>query len=241
MNGKKISSLELMKDALEIASKSDIAIVFAGLSDELESEGWDNPDLKLPYGQDDLIREIARINKNTVVVLFSGIPLNMEKWINDVPAVLQAWYPGQECGNALAAILKGDVNPSGKLPVTFPKRWEDSPAYGNYPGKDGQVEYKEGIMVGYRYFDSFQIEPQFPFGHGLSYTRFNYDSMSATKTNERIVIEFQIGNTGEREGTEIAQLYVGNPGNLVYKPLKELKAFSNVPLKSGEKSELLFR
>ena len=128
----------------------------------------DKTDIVLPEGQDDLIRAVAKVNKRTVVVLINGSPVGMEPWIDSVPTVVEAWYPGQEGGNAIARVLFGEVNPSGKLPDSFPKRLEDTPSFGNYPGSEGKVYYKEGIFVGYRYYDTKHVEPRFPFGHGLS-------------------------------------------------------------------------
>ena len=140
--------------------------------------------LDLPAGQDELIQAVAKANKNTIVVINAGGPVLMGKWIEQVPAVLHMWYGGQEGGNAIASILFGDANPSGKLPVSFVKRWEDSPAYGHYPGENLQVEYAEGIYVGYRYFDTRNVEPLFPFGYGLSYTKFAYSDLKVSPSKK---------------------------------------------------------
>ncbi len=164
--------------AAALAAASDVALVFVGLSDEWESEGFDRPDMELVGDQAALIEKVAAANANTVVVLNTGSPITMN-WLDKVAAVVQAWYPGQECGNAIADVLFGDVNPSGRLPQTFPRRLEDNPAYINYPGENGKVHYGEGIFVGYRYYDKKKIEPLFPFGYGLSYTTFAYRNPSA--------------------------------------------------------------
>ncbi|MGA9350535.1 MAG: glycoside hydrolase family 3 C-terminal domain-containing protein [Anaerolineae bacterium] len=164
--------------AAALAAASDVALVFVGLSDEWESEGFDRPDMELVGDQAALIEKVAAANANTVVVLNTGSPITMS-WLDKVAAVVQAWYPGQECGHAIADVLFGDVNPSGRLPQTFPRQLEDNPAYINYPGENGRVHYGEGIFVGYRYYDKKKIEPLFPFGYGLSYTTFAYRNPSA--------------------------------------------------------------
>ena len=158
--------------------QADVAIVVVGRYPKLEGESFDVKTMDLPAGQDELIAAVEKANPRTVVVLNTGDPVTMTKWIDTTPALLDMWYGGQEGGNALAAILFGDANPSGKLPVTLPKRFEDSPAYGHYPGENLHVDYAEGIYVGYRYFDTKNVEPQFPFGFGLSYTTFEYSDLT---------------------------------------------------------------
>ena len=165
----------------------------------------------------------------------------MDPWLAQVPAVLQAWYPGMEGGNALARVLFVEVNPSGKLPCTFPQKLEDSPAHalGAYPGKDGTVRYEEGLLVGYRWYDTKAIEPLFPFGHGLSYTKFEYSGLrlvvGAGAQGPVVTVEFELANTGAREGAEVAQLYVHQAKPGLPRPFKELKGFRKVSLKPGEK------
>jgi beta-glucosidase len=171
---------ELLREAVAAARGTDVALVFAGLSAAYESEGSDRETLALPANQEQLIQAVVAANPRTVVVLNSGAPIVMESWIDRVPAVMEAWYPGQEAGNAVAALLFGDRVPSGKLPATFLRRWEDSPAYGHFPGQIGVVDYAEGVFVGYRHFDRANIEPRFPFGHGLSYTTFAYRDLRVT-------------------------------------------------------------
>ncbi|HEY2981592.1 MAG TPA: glycoside hydrolase family 3 C-terminal domain-containing protein, partial [Anaerolineales bacterium] len=167
---------DLIAEAVELAARSDAVVVIAGLTGEWESEGFDRVDMKLPGAQDELIERVVAANPNTIVVLNAGSPVEMP-WADKVPAILQLWYDGQEQGNALADVLFGDVNPSGKLPTTFPVRLQDNPAYINYPGENGKVRYGEGIFVGYRYYDSKELAPRFPFGHGLSYTTFEYGNL----------------------------------------------------------------
>ena len=226
----------LLKEATVLAANSDVAVVFVGNSSKLESEGHDRATLDLPKGQAELIQAVAAVNKNTVVVLQAGSPVLMDSWIGQVPALLAAWYPGEEGGHAIADILFGDANPSGKLPMTFLKEWKDSPAYGHYPGENGVVDYAEGIYVGYRHFDKHNIEPLFPFGHGLSYTTFAYSDLKVTPHE----ISLNVRNSGSREGAEVVQLYIGARHASVDRPVKELKGFSRVALKPGETKTVTF-
>lgn len=231
---------ELVDRALRAASQADVVIYVGGLNHRptFDAEGTDRKDMKLPYGQDPLLERLVETNPRTIVVLLGGGPVEMGTWLAKVPALVQAWYPGMEGGNALAAMLFGDVNPSGKLSCTFPRRLEDSPAHamGNYPGKDGTVRYEEGLLVGYRWFDEKNIEPLFPFGFGLSYTRFQYSDLQLKPSgNGAITAEFNITNVGSRDGAEVAQLYVQEVKPRLPRPVKELKGFSKVFLKAGEK------
>lgn len=223
------------------AKSADVVIYIGGLNHDrgFDCEGSDRADLKLPYGQDELISKIVAANPQTIVVL-EGTMVEMDPWLDKVRALLQAWYPGMEGGNALARVLFGDVNPSGKLPATFPKKLADSPAstLDAYPGTNGTVTYTEGLLVGYRWFDTKNIEPQFPFGYGLSYTTFKYSDLKLLPgdgTNTLVTAQFEIENTGARDGAEVAQLYVhqNHPG--LPRPEKELKGFKKVFLKPGEK------
>ncbi len=234
---------DAIERAVALAAQSDVALIFAGLSHEWESEGFDRPDMELPDDQVELIRKVAAANENTVVVLNTGSPVAMD-WLDRVAGVVQAWYPGQECGNSIADVLFGDVNPSGRLPLTFPRRLEDNPAYINYPGEDGKVYYGEGIFVGYRYYDKKKIEPLFPFGHGLSYTTFEYRNLSISPSQaespEGIKVTVDVQNTGTRAGEEVVQLYVRDPDTSVVRPEKELKAFHKVMLEPGETKTVEF-
>ena len=230
--------------AVRAATEADVAVVFVGLSADFESEGFDRPDMNLPNAQIELIGKVSSANKNTVVVLNTGAPVMMEGWIDKVSAVVQAWYPGQECGNAIADILFGNVNPSGKLPETFPRRLEDNPAYINYPGENGKVYYGEGIFVGYRYYDKKKIEPLFPFGHGLSYTTFDYSNLKLSSTeirkDEKLHLTVDVNNTGAEEGKEVVQLYVQDIESSLARPEKELKGFKKIKLKPGEAKTVNF-
>jgi beta-glucosidase len=227
-----------LSQAVEAAAHADVAVVVVGRYDKLERESADLKTMDLPAGQDELIEAVEKANPRTIVVLNSGDPVTMTKWIAQTPALLEMWYGGQEGGHALAAILFGDANPSGKLPVSFPKKFEDSPAYGNYPGVNLKVNYAEGIYVGYRYYDTKNVEPQFPFGFGLSYTTFEYSDLKVTpgqsSGNELANVSLKVKNTGARAGTEVVQLYVHDGHTKIDRPVRELKGFKRVELKAGE-------
>jgi beta-glucosidase len=233
---------DLAQRAVAAAKSANLVIYIGGLNHDpgFDCEGTDRPDLKLPYGQDELISKIVAANPKTIVVL-EGTMVEMGPWLGKVPAVLQAWYPGMEGGHALAAVVFGDVNPSGKLPCTFPKRLADSPptALGAYPGTNGTVTYTEGLLVGYRWFDRKNIEPLFPFGFGLSYTTFKYSDLRLVPSQNAdgtvVTAEFDLANTGSRAGAEVAQLYVHQDGPSLPRPVKELKGFKKVFLRPGEK------
>lgn len=234
---------DLLAEAVELARRCDVAVVVVGLSPEYESEGFDRADMKLPGAQDELIRRVAAVNPKTIVVLNAGSALEMP-WVNEVAAVVQLWYNGQEQGNALADVLFGDVNPSGKLPTTFPVRLQDNPAYINYPGENGHVRYGEGIFVGYRYYDKKDIEPLFPFGHGLSYTTFAYSNLKLSAETlteaETLTVSVDVTNTGPLAGKEVVQVYVRDVQSKVARPEKELKAFRKVALQPGETQTVTF-
>jgi beta-glucosidase len=232
----------LIDRAVQAASTADVAIIVGGLNHEkgFDSEGADRHDLKLPFGQDDLIRRVAQANPHTVVVLVSGSPVEMSGWIDQTPAVVEAWYGGMEGGNALARVLCGDVNPSGKLPCTFPQRLEDTPTevFHSYPGVKDQETYTEGLLIGYRYYDTKKVEPLFPFGHGLSYTQFTYSPATVVPGNgaDNVVamVECEVKNTGSRDGAEVVQVYVHPDAPGLPRPEKELKGFRKIMLKAGE-------
>lgn len=237
---------DLLARAVAAARQSDVAVIIGGLNHDkfFDAEAADRKDLKLPYGQDELIRRVVQANPRTVVVLFGGGPVEMGLWLSQVPAVVEAWYPGMEGGNALARVLFGDVNPSGKLPCTFPHKLEDSPAHalGAYPGTNGTVRYEEGLLVGYRWFDAKNVEPLFPFGHGLSYTRFHYSGLrlagGINANDPELTVEFELTNTGPLAGAEVAQIYVQDIEASLPRPPKELKAFRKVSLLPGEKQKI---
>ena len=239
MEGESASaSAQAMRDeAVALARRSDAAVVVVGYSAALESEGFDRQSMDLPAGQDELIEAIAAANPHTTVVVVAGSPVTMTRWIDRVPAVLFAWYGGQEGGHAIADVLFGAVNPSGKLPVTFPKQWKDSPAYGHYPGENLHVAYAEGIYVGYRGFDQHNIEPLFPFGHGLSYTRFEYSGLTVTPRvapSQPVTVTLTLRNAGSRAGAEVVEVYLHQLHPSEDRPPKELKAFRRVTLAAGE-------
>jgi len=240
-----------LSEAVDAAKKSDVAVVVVGRYPKLEGEGFDVKTMDLPAGQDELIEAVEKANPRTIVVLNTGDPVTMTKWIDKTPALLDMWYGGQEGGHALSAILFGDANPSGKLPVTFPKSFEDSPAAANYPGKDLKVDYAEGIYVGYRYFDTKNVEPQFPFGFGLSYTTFAYSNLQIftqvhlDKPVEKAgtmdyPVHVDIKNTGSRAGAEVVQLYIHDGHSKIDRPVHELKGFERVELQPGETKTVEF-
>jgi len=232
------------EEAVALAAGSDAAVVVVGYSSKLESEGFDRASLSLPAGQDELVQAVAGVNKNTVVVVAAGAPVSMSPWIGTVPAVLYAWYGGQEVGHAVGDLLFGIAVPSGKSPVTFPRRIEDSTAYGHYPGQDLHVEYGEGIFVGYRGFDRRKVEPLFPFGHGLSYTTFEYSGLKVStptvKAGDTLEISMQVRNSGTRAGAEVVQLYLRDVEASLPRPEKELKGFRRVVLQPGQAATLTF-
>lgn len=235
----------VLPDAKKLAAKADVVVVAVGFDPESESEGADRT-FHLPPGQDELIQEMAAANKNTIVVLTSGGGADMNSWIDRVPALLEAWYPGQEGGKAAAEILFGDVNPSGRLPATFERRWEDNPVHDSYypQGGSNRVIYKEGVFVGYRGYGHNGTKPLFPFGYGLSYTSFTYGNLAIKPANAAAKsdgiseplyqISFDVTNTGTRGGADVAQVYVAEAHAKVPRPVKELKGFARINLKPGE-------
>ena len=237
----------LLLEAVDAARKADVVIFVGGLNknENQDCEGADRRSLNLPYGQDELIGELARVNRNLVAVIISGNAIAMP-WVNEVPAIVEAWYGGTEAGNAIASVLAGEVNPSGKLPFTFPVRLEDNPAIAldAYPGDGKQVEYKEGIFVGYRWNDREQIKPLFCFGHGLSYTTFEYGKVTAEGRqmgpDGTITVSVPVKNTGSRAGAEIVQLYVSDLKSSLPRPVKELKGFRKITLQPGQEQMVSF-
>ena len=237
----------LLLEAVDAARKADVVIFVGGLNknENQDCEGADRRSLNLPYGQDELIGELARVNRNLVAVIISGNAVAMP-WVNEVPAIVEAWYGGTEAGNAIASVLAGEVNPSGKLPFTFPVQLEDNPAIAldAYPGDGKQVEYKEGIFVGYRWNDRERIKPLFCFGHGLSYTTFEYGKVTAEGRqmgpDGTITVSVPVKNTGSRAGAEIVQLYVSDLKSSLPRPVKELKGFRKITLQPGQEQTVSF-
>src|SRR5256885_10745132 len=230
---------DAIERAAALAADSDVAIVCVGFGGDWQSEGFDRETLAMPGQQDALVEQVAAANPRTIVVLNTGSPISMP-WLEKVAAVVQAWYPGQECGNAIADVLFGDTNPSGKLPQTFPLRLEDTPTYLDFPGENGKVYYGEGLFVGYRYYDKKKIAPLFPFGFGLSYTTFDYGPLTLSTRqigpDDTLQVSVEITNTGQRAGKEVVQLYVHDQQARLQRPEKELRAFAKVQLEPGERT-----
>jgi len=224
--------------ASALAASSDVAIVCVGFGGEWQSEGFDRPTMDLPGKQDVLVEQVAAANPRTIVVLNTGSPISMP-WIEKVAAVVQAWYPGQECGNAIADVLFGDTNPCGKLPQTFPARLEDTPTSLDFPGENGKISYGEGLFVGYRSYEKKKVAPLFPFGFGLSYTTFSYSplrlSAQQISPGDTLQVSVDVTNTGQRAGKEIVQFYVHDEQASLQRPEKELKGFAKVQLEPGER------
>ena len=227
-------------EAVKAAKQSDVAILCVNTLGQ-EGEGTDRPSMDLPGGQSELIQAVVAANPRTIVVLNNGTPVVMRDWISKVPGLIETWFPGQEGGAALAAVLFGDVNPSGKLPDTLAARREDYPDYGNFPGVNGQVNYAEGIYVGYRYFDKKHVDPIFPFGFGLSYTTFGYGPVHVSEPNSKGIrtVRLRLTNTGRRDGSEVVEVYIHDRKPRIDKPVRELKAFQKVSLAAGQSKEVV--
>jgi len=227
------------RETRALAAKADAVLICVGFDPKTEGEGFDRT-FQLPGGQDELIQQISAVNKNTIVVLTAGGSVDMTQWIDNVAAVLHAWYPGQEGGTALAQILFGDYSPSGKLPASFERRQQDNPTFHSYYPEKGEkrVQYSEGVFLGYRHFDRSETKPLFAFGYGLSYTTFAYSKLEVTpqtgNLSQPVTVSFDVKNTGNRAAAEVAELYVGDSHASVPRPVKELKAFAKVNLKPGE-------
>ena len=230
-------------EAVEAARRSDVAVVCVS-TEGTEGEGNDRPSMALPGDQDALIQAVAAVNRKTIVVLNNGTPVTMTAWLGRVPGLIESWFPGQEGGHALAAVLFGDVNPSGKLPDTLAARREDYPDFGHFPGTKGHVDYVEGIYVGYRHFDKAKVTPLFPFGYGLSYTTFRYGAMTLDRAtlapDGTVTASLDVTNTGRRAGAEVVELYVHDPSPKIDKPVRELKDFAKIELAPGETKTVTF-
>lgn len=229
---------KLLPEAIEASKKAKTVVIFAGLPDSYESEGYDRKDMKMPQNQDVLISEIAKVNKNVVVVLHNGSPVEMP-WVNDVKGILESYLAGESVGTAQIDLLFGKANPCGKLAETFPVKTSDNPTFLNFPGNGQDVNYAEGIYIGYRYYDKKEMKVQFPFGHGLSYTTFEYSDLKLSSKNildtDKLEVSVKVTNTGKVSGKEIVQLYVSElTGTHEDRPVKELKAFTKVQLNPKE-------
>ena len=233
----------LVAEAVKAAKKAKVAVIFAGLPDSFESEGYDRKHMRMPDNQNYLIQEVVKVQPNTVVLLHNGSPVEMP-WINDVKAILECYLGGQAVGAAQVNILFGKVNPSGKLAESFPRKLADNPAHLNFPGEGDIVEFKEGIFVGYRYYDYKETDLLFPFGFGLSYTTFAYSNMTVNKTSmkdtDTVTVTVDVTNTGKVAGKEIVQLYVADQESFVIRPKKELKGFEKIELAPGETKTVTF-
>jgi len=236
---------QLRNEAVAIASKADAAVVFVGYYPKLESEGFDRKSMDLPAGQDELIEAVAKANPHTIVVINCGGPVTATRWIDQAASLIDMWYGGEEGGNAIADVLFGDANPSGKLPFSFVREFKDSPAANNYPGENLKVNYAEGIYVGYRYLDKHEVEPLYPFGYGLSYTRFDYSGLEVTPEEtsggQAVEVKVKVRNGGSRAGAEVVELYVHDGHSKVDRPVKELKGFRRVELAAGESKVVAFK
>ncbi|WP_019640677.1 glycoside hydrolase family 3 C-terminal domain-containing protein [Paenibacillus fonticola] len=234
---------DLIAEAVNAAQWADVAIVVAGLPDSYETEGTDREHMRMPESHNKLIQSVAAVQKNVVVVLCNGSPVEMP-WINDVKGLLEAYLGGQAVGGAISDIIFGDVNPSGKLAETFPQKLSHNPSFLNFPGEGDTVHYREGIFVGYRYYDKKEVEPLFPFGFGLSYTKFEYSSIRVDKKwmsgNDTLKVNVKVKNIGDRAGKEIIQLYVSDMQDAVIRPVKELKGFEKVMLDPMEEKSVTF-
>jgi beta-glucosidase len=233
----------LINEAKKIAERAEVAVLFIGLPDHYESEGYDREHLRIPENQKLLIEEIAKVQQNIIVVLSNGSPIEMP-WINKVKGIIEGYLGGQASGGAVADVLYGKVNPSGKLAETFPMRLSDNPSYLNFPGEGDRVDYKEGIFIGYRYYDMKEIEPLFPFGYGLSYTDFEYSNLVIDQQNikdtDSVNVSVTIKNIGQRRGKEVIQLYIKDVESTVIRPKQELRDFAKVDLQPTEETTITF-
>tara|TARA_Y100001935_G_scaffold255663_1_gene270935 strand:- start:108425 stop:110605 length:2181 start_codon:yes stop_codon:yes gene_type:complete len=234
---------DLIPEAIETAKNSDMVLLFIGGNRDVESEAHDRETMELPFGQDALVKAVTAANPNTVIVMVAGTPFDMREITPNTSTIVWSWFNGTEAGNAIADILLGNVNPSGKLPFTIPEKLEDSPAHAtnSFPGNETEVVYEEGILVGYRWFDTKNITPMFPFGFGLSYTTFEYGDAALNKTSfastDEIEVKVPVTNTGDVSGKETVQVYVRKSNSAVERPDKELKGFTKVEVQSGQTAE----
>ena len=238
---------DILEKAVAVAKEADVVVMVVGTDEEWETEGRDRENMDLPGNQSELIRQVSACNSKTLVVVNSGSPITMD-WVDEAGAVLVSWFGGQGMSDALVDVVLGDSEPSGRLPTTFPKRLEDTPAFTSYPGENSQVLYAEGVFVGYRWYDTRDIEVAYPFGHGLSYTAFDWSEPDLKKMpsiqelleGETVDITISVTNTGDRAGTEVVQCYIEHVSPVLARPKKELKAFKKIYLQPGETKEVEF-
>lgn len=231
----------LLKEAVSAAKTSDVAVLFVGLPESFESEGYDRPHMKLPDSHNELIKAVAEVNSRTIVVLHNGAPVEMP-WADDVEAIIETYLGGDAVGKGVVNVLFGETNPSGRLAESFPYKLEDNPSYLFYKGERDIVEYREGVFVGYRYYETKKADVRYPFGYGLSYTNFEYSNLSVEKEadSEIVNVSVKVTNTGQREGKEVVQLYVSPHKGVIIRPTKELKAFDKLSLLPNETKEVKF-
>ncbi len=234
---------KLLQESVAAAKAAEAAVIFAGLPESYETEGCDREDIRMPENQNRLISEIAKVQEHTIVVLHGGSPIALP-WLDEVQAVLCMHLGGDQAGKAAVELLYGDAEPSGRLAETWPLRTEDNPSYLNFPGENGIVEYREGIYIGYRYYDKKAMEVQFPFGYGLSYTTFEYRDMKLDKESmtdkDKLKISLTVKNTGSRFGKEVVQIYTRVKDSAVRRPVRELKGFEKIALQPGEEKTVQF-
>ena len=224
--------------AVKLAKECDQVVLCMGLNSDWESEGYDRETMDLPPGSDELIKAVCAANPNTAIVVQSGTPVTMTSWLSDANAIVQAWYGGNETGNAIADVVFGKTNPSAKLPLTFPLRNEDNPAFLNYRSERGRTIYGEDVYIGYRFYEKSKKEVAFAFGHGLSYTTFKISDLAVSDSSEEITVSATVSNTGSVEGAEVVQVYISQNSPSINRPPKELKGFTKVHLKAGEKEKV---
>ena len=224
--------------AVKLAKECDQVVLCMGLNSDWESEGYDRDTMDLPPGSDDLIKAVCATNPNTAVVVQSGTPITMASWLSGANAIVQAWYGGNETGNAIADVVFGKTNPSGKLPLSFPMRNEDNPAFLNYRSERGRTIYGEDVYVGYRFYEKTKKDVAFAFGHGLSYTTFEISDLSVSDSDNEITVAAKVSNTGSTHGAEVVQVYISQVAPSINRPPKELKGFEKVKLKAGEKEKV---
>lgn len=233
INEKDVHDEDLLQEAIKTAKEADIAFLMVGLTDTFESEGFDRTHLNIPNNHLKLIEEITKVNKNVIISLSNGSPITMP-WKDNVSAIIEQYLGGQASGEALADIVFGEVNPSGKLAETFPNNLKEFPSNQNFPGRPRQVEYREGLYVGYRFYDKANVKPLYPFGYGLSYTTFEYSNITVEQKKDTLKVSYDITNTGKRTGKEISQVYINLNGSKVYRPEKVLKGYNKTEIKVGE-------
>jgi beta-glucosidase len=225
---------DAIERAVAAAAAAEVAVVVVGTNDDWETEGEDRTTMALPGAQDELVARVAAANPNTVVVVNAGSPVSMP-WLDAVAAVMQIWFPGEEVGNSVADVLLGDVEPGGRLPVTIPRRLADTPAYLSHPGQHGVARYDEGLFIGYRWYDARDIDPLFPFGHGLGYTTWSFGPASVQgNIVDGVTVRVPVTNTGSRPGATVVQCYIEAPTDGPRRPPRELKGFAKVFLQPGE-------